>query len=436
MSFTQFQVRALRSAILAAAVAGALAACSGESGQQAAGGGAAASGAQQAPAPVVGVVTVQPQRITISTDLPGRLESRRSADILPQVSGIIKKRLFQEGSYVKAGQALYQLDDVTYIASLESARAELASAQATLAKANADLARYKPLVAADAISKQEYDAAVQSKRSGEAAVKAAQAAIRSAQINVDRSRISAPISGYIGQSYASEGALVSAGSTTRLATIQQTNPMYVNLTQSATEAMKLRQDIADGKMAAVNGAVEVDIKLENGQTYAHKGRLLFVDPTVDETTGQVTLRAAVPNPDNILLPNLYVRVSLPQADMDNVFVVPQQAVTRGQKNTVMIVNAQGGMEPRVVTVAQQYGTNWIISEGLKAGDKVIVDGTSIAGMMQAKKVTPKEWTPPASQASQAAAPATGAHAASGAQNASAAQKASAVQAAPASGEKK
>lgn len=385
----------LRLAALAAATALALAAC-GKGGEQQ---GAAAG--QQAPAPVVGVVTVQPQTVTISTDLPGRLESHRSADILPQVGGIIKKRLFKEGSYVRAGQALYQLDDATYNAALESARAQLATAQAALAKADADIIRYKPLVQADAISKQEYDAAVAAKRSAEAGVKSANAAIKSAKINVDYSRITAPISGYIGQSYVSEGALVSAGSTAKMATIQQTNPMYVNLTQSATAAMQLRQDIADGKMQAVNGAVEVDIKLENGKTYGHKGRLLFADPTVNETTGQVTLRAEVPNPDNVLLPNLYVRVSLPQADMQNVFVVPQQAVTRGQKDIVMIVNAQGGMEPRVVTVAQQYGSNWIISDGLKAGDKVIVDGTMIAGMTGAKKVTPKEWTPP----SEAAAPA-------------------------------
>lgn len=386
----------LRLAALAAATALALAACGKGGGEQQ---GAAAG--QQAPAPVVGVVTVQPQTVTISTDLPGRLESHRSADILPQVGGIIKKRLFKEGSYVRAGQALYQLDDATYNAALESARAQLATAQAALAKADADIIRYKPLVQADAISKQEYDAAVAAKRSAEAGVKSANAAIKSAKINVDYSRITAPISGYIGQSYVSEGALVSAGSTAKMATIQQTNPMYVNLTQSATAAMQLRQDIADGKMQAVNGAVEVDIKLENGKTYGHKGRLLFADPTVNETTGQVTLRAEVPNPDNVLLPNLYVRVSLPQADMQNVFVVPQQAVTRGQKDIVMIVNAQGGMEPRVVTVAQQYGSNWIISDGLKAGDKVIVDGTMIAGMTGAKKVTPKEWTPP----SEAAAPA-------------------------------
>lgn len=390
--------KTIRLAALAAATALALGACGKDGGQSAKGGGAGA----EAPAPVVGVVSVRPQTVTLSTELPGRLASHRSADILPQVGGIIKKRLFQEGSYVRAGQPLYQLDDAAYAATLESARAQLATARATLAKADADITRYKPLVEADAISKQEYDAAVAAKRSAEAGVKSANAAIRSAQINVGHSRIKAPISGYIGQSFVSEGTLVSAGAATKLATIQQTNPMYVNLTQSATEVMALRQNIAEGKMQAVNGAVPVDIKFENGKTYGHKGRLLFADPTVNETTGQVTLRAEVPNPDNILLPNLYVRVSLPQAGMDNVFVVPQQAVTRGKQNTVLIVNAQGGMEPRTVTVEQQYGSNWIISDGLKAGDKVVVDGTSIAGMTGAQKVSPKEWTPPQAPAAPAA----------------------------------
>ena len=381
-----------------------LSACGKDDGAaQRAGGGQAQSGqTRQAPAPVVGVVTVRSQQLIVKADLPGRLESFRSADVRAQVGGIIKKRLFKEGSYVRAGEALYQLDDATYIASLESARAQLASAQAALAKADADLSRYKPLVEADAISKQEYDAAVAARRSSEAAVKSAGAAVKSAQINVNYARISAPISGYIGQSRVSEGALVSANSATALANIQQTSPMYVNLTQSANDVMQLRQDVADGKMQAADGGVEVSIRLENGKEYAHKGRLLFADPTVDVATGQVTLRAEVPNPDNVLLPGLYVRVSLPQASIANAFVVPQQAVTRGQKDTVLIVNAEGGMEPRVVKIAQQQGSNWVISEGLKDGDRVIVDGIMIAGMMGAKKVTPKEWAP--SGASAAGAP--------------------------------
>lgn len=393
MELTNKQTRKWRFAAVAFAVACTLSACGGKSNE----GGAGA--AQQAPAPVVGVVTVHPSKVTVGVDLPARLESRRTAEVRAQVSGIIQKRLFQEGTYVRAGQPLFQVDAAVYTAALDSARAQLASAQAALAKADADVARYQPLVAADAISKQEYDAAVTAKRSAAASVKAAQAAVRSAQINVGYSRISAPISGYIGQAMVSEGALVTANGTTVLATIQQTDPMYVNITQSASNVMKLRQQIAAGQVQAVDGAVPVDIVLEDGTVYAQKGRLLFADPTVDESTGQVLLRAEVPNPDNVLMPNLYVRVKLPQAAVDNAFVVPQQAVSRGKTNTVTVVNADGSMAVREVTIAGQQGQSWIITSGLKDGDKVVVEGTMIAGMMQAKKVTPKEWQPGAASAS-------------------------------------
>ncbi|WP_304675848.1 multidrug efflux RND transporter periplasmic adaptor subunit MtrC [Neisseria polysaccharea] len=387
--------KAMRAAALAASVALALSSC-GKADEAAQGGQPAG---REAPAPVVGVVTVHPQTVALTVELPGRLESLRTADVRAQVGGIIQKRLFQEGSYVRAGQPLYQIDSSTYEANLESARAQLATAQATLAKADADLARYKPLVAADAISKQEYDAAVTAKRSAEAGVKAAQAAIKSAGISLNRSRITAPISGFIGQSKVSEGTLLNAGDTTVLATIRQTNPMYVNVTQSATDVMKLRRQIAEGKLLAADGAIAVGIKFDDGTVYPEKGRLLFADPTVDESTGQITLRAAVPNDQNILMPGLYVRVLMDQVAVDNAFIVPQQAVTRGAKDTVMIVNAQGGMEPREVTVAQQQGANWIVTSGLKDGDKVVVEGISIAGMTGAKKVTPKEWMPSENQAS-------------------------------------
>ncbi|WP_153958737.1 multidrug efflux RND transporter periplasmic adaptor subunit MtrC, partial [Neisseria meningitidis] len=385
-------------------------------------GGDAAQGGQpagrEAPAPVVGVVTVHPQTVALTVELPGRLESLRTADVRAQVGGIIQKRLFQEGSYVRAGQPLYQIDSSTYEANLESARAQLATAQATLAKADADLARYKPLVAAEAVSRQEYDAAVTAKRSAEAGVKAAQAAIKSAGINLNRSRITAPISGFIGQSKVSEGTLLNAGDTTVLATIRQTNPMYVNVTQSASEVMKLRRQIAEGKLLAADGVIAVGIKFDDGTVYPEKGRLLFADPAVNESTGQITLRAAVPNDQNILMPGLYVRVLMDQVAVDNAFVVPQQAVTRGAKDTVMIVNAQGGMEPREVTVAQQQGTNWIVTSGLKDGDKVVVEGISIAGITGAKKVTPKEWAP---SENQAAAPQSGVQTASEAKTASEAE---------------
>ncbi|WP_301673070.1 multidrug efflux RND transporter periplasmic adaptor subunit MtrC [Neisseria blantyrii] len=387
--------KAMCAAALAAAVALALSSC-GKGGDAAQGGQPAG---REAPAPVVGVVTVHPQTVALTVELPGRLESLRTADVRAQVGGIIQKRLFQEGSYVRAGQPLYQIDSSTYEAVLESARAQLATAQATLAKADADLARYKPLVAAEAVSRQEYDAAVTAKRSAEANVKAAQAAIKSAGISLNRSRITAPISGFIGQSKVSEGTLLNAGDATVLATIRQTNPMYVNVTQSASEVMKLRRQIAEGKLLAADGAVAVGIKFDDGTVYPEKGRLLFADPTVNESTGQITLRAAVPNDQNILMPGLYVRVLMDQVAVDNAFIVPQQAVTRGTKDTVMIVNAQGSMEPREVTVAQQQGANWIVTSGLKDGDKVVVEGISIAGMTGAKKVTPKEWMPSENQAS-------------------------------------
>ncbi|HHH4824994.1 TPA: multidrug efflux RND transporter periplasmic adaptor subunit MtrC [Neisseria meningitidis] len=406
--------KAMRAAALAASVALALSSC-GKGGDAAQGGQPAG---REAPAPVVGVVTVHPQTVALTVELPGRLESLRTADVRAQVGGIIQKRLFQEGSYVRAGQPLYQIDSSTYEAGLESARAQLATAQATLAKADADLARYKPLVAAEAVSRQEYDAAVTAKRSAEAGVKAAQAAIKSAGINLNRSRITAPISGFIGQSKVSEGTLLNAGDTTVLATIRQTNPMYVNVTQSASEVMKLRRQIAEGKLLAADGVIAVGIKFDDGTVYPEKGRLLFADPTVNESTGQITLRAAVPNDQNILMPGLYVRVLMDQVAVDNAFVVPQQAVTRGAKDTVMIVNAQGGMEPREVTVAQQQGTNWIVTSGLKDGDKVVVEGISIAGITGAKKVTPKEW---ASSENQAAAPQSGVQTASEAKTASEAE---------------
>lgn len=412
MAFYAF--KAMRAAALAAAVALVLSSC-GKGGDAAQGGQPAG---REAPAPVVGVVTVHPQTVALTVELPGRLESLRTADVRAQVGGIIQKRLFQEGSYVRAGQPLYQIDSSTYEAGLESARAQLATAQATLAKADADLARYKPLVAAEAVSRQEYDAAVTAKRSAEAGVKAAQAAIKSAGINLNRSRITAPISGFIGQSKVSEGTLLNAGDTTVLATIRQTNPMYVNVTQSASEVMKLRRQIAEGKLLAADGVIAVGIKFDDGTVYPEKGRLLFADPVVNESTGQITLRAAVPNDQNILMPGLYVRVLMDQVAVDNAFVVPQQAVTRGAKDTVMIVNAQGGMEPREVTVAQQQGTNWIVTSGLKDGDKVVVEGISIASITGAKKVTPKEWAP---SENQAAAPQSGVQTASEATTASEAE---------------
>ncbi|XXQ67678.1 efflux RND transporter periplasmic adaptor subunit [Neisseriaceae bacterium B1] len=397
-------VKPWRLAALALATSLALTACGDKAAQEQQ---QKAAAARAAHVPEVGVVTVQPQDVLLANNLPGRLEAIRSATIVPQVNGIVKRRLFQEGSFVKAGQPLYQLEDDSYGAALANARASLAQAQAQAAKANSDLARYRPLVQADAISKQEYDAAVAAKRAADAAVAAANAAIRSAQVNMNHARITAPISGFIGESKVTEGALVMAG-TTQMALIQQNDPMYVNITMSAGEMMKLRQQLAN-KERLLNDNIEVGILLEDGTEYAHKGRLLFVNPTVDEATGQITVRVEVPNPELVLMSGLYVRVNLPLAGVTNAFVVPQQAVSRGNKDIVMVVTPSGEMQPRPVKITGQKGSDWVITEGLQAGDKVIVDGIMIAGMSGAKTVKPVEWKGKAAQnTAQQAAPAAAA----------------------------
>lgn len=393
-----------RLAALVASTALAISACGGDKAAQ------AQQKSAEAVKPTVGVITVQPENVLLENNLPGRLEAVRSAPIVPQVSGIVKRRLFKEGSYVKAGQPLYQLEDASYMASLASARASLLSAQAQAAKATADMARYRPLVEADAISQQEWDAAVAAKRAADAAVQSSEAAIRSAQVNINHARITAPISGFIGESKVTEGALVSAG-TTQMALIQQTDPMYVNITMSANDMMKLRQQLVS-KERVLNPSIEVGIVLEDGTEYPYKGRMLFVDPTVDETTGQITVRVEVPNPDLILMSGLYVRVKLPLAGVLNAFVVPQQAVTRGTPDVVMVVTPEGKIEPRPVKITGQKGSNWVVTEGLNAGDKVIVEGLMIAGMTGAETVQTKEWTPSVADKASASQPATHIEAAS------------------------
>lgn len=419
-----------RMAVIAAATLLALAACNNSAQSEAQ---QKAAAARAAHVPTVSVVTVQPQNVLLEYDLPGRLEAVKSATIVPQVSGIVQHRLFEEGTMVRAGQPLYQLDDATYTASLESARASLLSAQAAAAKADADLARYRPLMEADAISKQEYDAAVLAKRSAEAQIKAAQASIRAAQVNVNRTRIVSPITGFIGQSLVTEGALVTANST-QMATVKQTDVLYVNIQQSSAEILQLHRQLLSQERVR-NEGIQVGILLEDGSEYEHKGQLLFIDSSVDEATGQVMVRAAVPNPEQLLRSGMYVRVKLPLAGVLNAFVVPQQSVTRGDKDTVMVVTPEGKMEPRVVKVTGQKGSDWVITEGLKAGDKVIVDGTMIAAMSGAQKVQPKEWQPankqPASSAAapSASVPATNVQAASESAAASKVQAASTASAA-------
>ena len=353
---------------------------------------------QQAPAPMVGVVVAEPTTVTVNTSLTGRLQPIREAQVRARAAGIVQKRLFEEGGYVRAGQPLFQIDNAPYAAALETARAALATAQATQAKADADVARYRPLVEANAISKQEFDAAIAQQRLARAQVQSANAAVKTAQINVGYAYVTAPISGHIGKALVTEGALVGQGDVTQLALIQQTDTLYVDLSQSASQALKIRQAVAEGKMKTINGKAEVTILLDDGSEYPQKGRLLFTDMTVNQTTGQVSLRAEVPNEGNMLLPGMFVTVAIPQAQIDNAMLLPQQAVTRGsQGDAVMVANEDGTFGPRPITIAQQQGSNWVVTGGLKAGDKVIVDGLGVVQMTGAKKVQTQPWQNPANK---------------------------------------
>jgi len=335
------------------------------------------------PAPEVGVVTVAPGDVGLQTELPGRLEASRVAQVRARVAGILQQRLFKEGSDVKAGQALFRIDAAPYQATLQSARAGLARAEANLAQASALAARYKPLVAENAISQQEFANAEAAQKAAEADVAVARAAVQTAGINLGYANVTAPIGGRIGRALVTEGALVGQGEATPLAVIQQVDPLFVNFTQSAAEAMKLQRALASGQLKGAGaGAASVRVVLEDGSEYAKPGRLLFSDLTVDPTTGQVTLRAEVPNPGGTLLPGLYVRVRLEQATARDAISLPQQAVTRSaQGDSVQVVAADGKIEKRTVKIGGQQNGKWVVLDGLKAGEQVMVDGFQKLQMM-------------------------------------------------------
>ena len=327
-------------------------------------------------APEVGVITVQPRDIGLVTELPGRLEASRVAEVRARAAGILQKRLFREGSDVKAGQQLFLIDSAPYQASVAQAEASVAQAEASLAQSRALAERYRPLVAVNAISKQEYDNAVAAQKTAEANVAAAKAALTTSRINLGYATVTAPISGRIGRALVTEGELVGQGTPTELAVIQQIDPLYINFTQSASEALKLKAAMASGKYKQSSAnAANVRVVLEDGIVYPQTGRLLFTDLTVDATSGQVTLRAEVPNPERALLPGLYVRVRLEQAQVDNGILLPQQAVTRsGKADTVMVVGPDNHVTPRVVKLGPAQGSNWVVLDGLKSGEQVMVDG--------------------------------------------------------------
>ena len=365
------------------------------------------------PPPEVGVVVATPGDVGLVTELPGRLEASRVAQVRARAAGILQKRLFREGSDVKAGQPLFAIDAAPYAAALQSAEATLARAQANLTQAAALAERYKPLLAANAVSQQEYANAVAAHKQAEADVAAGKAAVQTGRINLNYASVTAPISGRIGRALVTEGALVGQGEATQLAVIQQIDPVYVNFTQSAGEVMKLRRALADGQLQRAGGseAASVRVVLEDGSEYALPGKLLFSDLTVDPSTGQITLRAEVPNPKGDLLPGLYVRVRLEQAQVANAITLPQQAVTRTQQGDhITVVGADGKLSQRTVKVGAARNNQWIVLEGLKAGEQVMVDGFQKLQMMPPG--TPVKAVPWQAPGSAAAAPAAAAPAAS------------------------
>ncbi len=330
----------------------------------------AASAQMQMPAPTISVLKVKPQTLLLTENLPARLVASREAVIYPQVGGILQKRLFQEGSPVNAGQQLYQIDDAVYQANLLSAQASLAQAQANKALAESTANRYAPLVKEKAISRQTYDQAVAQVKVSEAGIQAARASIKQAEINVNYAKVKAPISGIIGRSLVTEGALVN--SSVRMAEIQQLDPMYANITYSAKKVVQMKEALRRG----MNLPNSVELTFDDGSTYAHKGKILFAENTVDESTGELLIRAEIPNPEGNLLDGMYVRVEVPTERLENVFLVPQKAVTRGNKDTVNVVNADKMTESREVKILKGYKNDWVISEGLKSGDIVALDTVS------------------------------------------------------------
>ena len=367
--------RGLRRLLVAVPVALLVAAC----GQKNEGAGAAAGpgAGGSPPPPEVGVITVQPKPVGLTTELPGRLEASRVAQVRARAAGILQKRVFTEGSDVKAGQRLFEIDSAPYQATLASTQATLARAQANLMQATAQAERYKPLLEANAVSKQEYVNAVAAQKQAEADVAAGRAALQTSQINLGYATVTAPISGRIGRALVTEGALVGQGEATPLAVIQQINPMYVNFTQSSSDVLRLRRAFESGKFKRSGGAnaASVQVVLEDGTVYGQSGKLLFSDLSVDPTSGQITLRAEVPNPTGFLLPGMYVRVRLEQAETQNGILVPQQAVTRGTTgDSVMVVAPDGKVAPRPVKIGSAIGGEWLVLEGLSAGDTVMVDG--------------------------------------------------------------
>ena len=322
----------------------------------------------------VGVIVVVEQPVTLTTELPGRTSPFETSDVRPQVEGIIRARLFTEGDYVRAGQPLYRIDPATYAARVASARAALARARASTIGAEGQVRRYAELVKRNFVSRQLYDNAVSAAGEARADVQAQAAALRSAEIDLERTVIRAPISGRIGRSLYTTGALVQAGQENALTTIQRLDPIYVDIQQSSADLLKLREQMLSGQVAS-NQSAPVRLQLESGSAYPEVGTLSFADVTVDQTTGSQAIRAVFPNPQHILLPGMFVRGQLSQGIQTRGILVPQRAVSRDERGrpTVIVVGKNNMAELRVIQADRTVGTSWLVTGGLKPGDKVIVD---------------------------------------------------------------
>lgn len=329
------------------------------------------------PPPEVGTLTLSARSVKLTTDLPGRTVPYRVAEVRPQVSGVVLKRLFTEGGEVKAGQPLYLIDPAPFQAALSSAQAALSRAEAGEHVAAANVERYKPLVEVNAVSRQDYDAAVATLETAQADVASARAQVQAAKINLVYTQVQSPITGRAGRSMVTEGALVTGNQTGSLVTIQQLDPIYVDVVQPSVTLLKLRRQMASGELTRVgDDAAAATLQLEDGSDYAAPGKLQFSEVTVDPGTGSVTLRAIFPNADHMLLPGMFVHATLEEGQRDNALLVPQQAITHNPKGepTAMVVEADGKVALRNLKTERALAASWLVSDGLKAGDRVIVQG--------------------------------------------------------------
>ncbi|WP_176654240.1 efflux RND transporter periplasmic adaptor subunit [Duganella hordei] len=367
--------------------------------------------APSAPPPAaVSVVTVAPAAVTLTSELPGRTEASRVAQVRARTAGIVLQRVFKEGGDVKAGEVLFRIDPAQFQASYDSSQAAVAKAEANLAQAELKVKRYKPLLAAQAVSQQEYDDAVTAQKQAAADLATSKAARTNAGLTLGYATVTSPISGRISRALVTEGALVGQGEATPMATVQTLDPIYVTITQSSTELLKLQKAMAGGKLQrAGKDQAKVTLVTEDGQVYPQSGKLLFSDVSVDESSGAVSMRAEFPNPNRTLLPGMYVRARLEQGVDSAAITVPQQAVVRSPEgSSVWIVGADNKVLAQPVVATANEGQNWIVSSGLKGGERIIVEGFQKA--KPGATVNPQPWKAPSATAA-AAAPAAAAPAA-------------------------